>query len=83
MQYGSHGIQYPHDIDLHTKRKVSVPKQDIGLTGHLQLSGYPRDWTEPSSFNLQTRINTFQSEYEKLNRGKAVDISKDLILIVY
>ena len=32
IQYGSHGIQYPHDIDLHTKRKVSVPKQDIGLT---------------------------------------------------
>ena len=32
MQYGSHGIQFPHDIDLHTKRKVSVPKQDIGLT---------------------------------------------------
>ena len=31
-QYGSHGIQYPHDIDLHTKRKVSIPKQDIGLT---------------------------------------------------
>ena len=31
-QYGTHGIQFPHDIDLHTKRKVSVPKQDIGLT---------------------------------------------------
>ena len=31
-QYGTHGIQFPHDIDLHAKRKVSVPKQDIGLT---------------------------------------------------
>ena len=38
-QYGTHGIQFPHDIDLHTKRKVSVPKQDIGLTHSLFFLG--------------------------------------------